>query len=66
MFFEPSPAAGKAVPRGLPELPSWSGPPAEETGAVPFGGIELTITELDGAAIVAAAERSARYWPETG
>jgi len=34
MFFEPSPAAEEAVPRGLPELPSWSGPPPEETGAV--------------------------------
>jgi hypothetical protein len=32
----------------------------------PFGGIGLTIIELDGAAIVAAAGRSARYWPETG
>ena len=32
----------------------------------PFGGIELTFTELDGAAIVAAASRSAYYWPETG
>jgi hypothetical protein len=31
----------------------------------PFGGIELTFTELDGAAIVAAASRSAHYWPET-
>jgi hypothetical protein len=29
----------------------------------PFGGIELAITELDGAAILAAAERSAYYWP---
>ena len=32
----------------------------------PFGGIELTITELDGAAIMAAAGRSAYYWPDTG
>jgi hypothetical protein len=31
----------------------------------PFGGIALTIAELDGAAIVAAASRSAHYWPET-
>lgn len=31
----------------------------------PFGGIELSIAELDGAAIVAAASRSAYYWPET-
>src|SRR5690242_14809875 len=28
----------------------------------PFGGIELTIIELDGAAIVAAAGQSAPYW----
>lgn len=32
----------------------------------PFGGIELTISELDGAAIVAAARQSGSYWPETG
>ncbi len=47
----------------------WPLPPAEPFEFAvewPFGGIELTITELDGAAIVAAAERSARYWPETG
>ena len=31
----------------------------------PFGGIELTIAELDGAAIMAAAGRSAYYWPDT-
>jgi hypothetical protein len=31
----------------------------------PFGGIELTIVELDGTNIVAAAGRSAPYWPET-
>ncbi len=30
----------------------------------PFGGIEPTFTELDGAAIVAAAARSERYWPD--
>jgi hypothetical protein len=34
MFFEPSPAAGEAAPRGLPVPPPWSGPPPEETGAV--------------------------------
>jgi hypothetical protein len=34
MFFEPSPAADGAAPRGLPEPPPWSGPPPEETGAV--------------------------------
>jgi len=30
----------------------------------PFGGIELTIAELDGVAIVAAAGRSEYYWPD--
>jgi hypothetical protein len=47
----------------------WPLPPAE-----PFefaaewllGGIELTIAGVDGAAIAAAATRSAYYWPETG
>ncbi len=46
----------------------WPLPPAEAFEFAvewPFGGIELTITELDGAAIVAAASRSACYWPET-
>ena len=32
----------------------------------PFGGIELTMAELDGAAIVAAAGRSGSYWPDSG
>ena len=32
----------------------------------PFGGIEETIIELDGAAIAAAASRSAPYWPGAG
>jgi len=47
----------------------WPLPPAEPFEFAvewPFGGIELTFTELDGAAIVAATGRSARYWPETG
>ena len=46
----------------------WPLPPAEAFEFAvewPFGGIELTITELDGAAIAAAASRSASYWPET-
>lgn len=50
------------------ELWLWPLPPAEALDFAvewPFGGIELTITELDGAAIVAAASRSARYWPES-
>ena len=47
----------------------WPLPPAEPFEFAvewPFGGIDLTFAELDGAAIVAAARRSARYWPETG
>lgn len=46
----------------------WPLPPAESFDFAtewPFGGIELTITDLDGAAIAAAAERSGRYWPGT-
>ena len=46
----------------------WPSPPAETFEFAvewPFGGIELTITELDGAAIVAAADRSTRYWPDS-
>jgi hypothetical protein len=46
----------------------WPLPPAEAFEFAvewPFGGIELTIAGLDGAAIGAAAGRSADYWPET-
>lgn len=46
----------------------WPLPPAEAFEFAvewPFGGIELTIIELDGAAIVAAAGRSVSYWTET-
>lgn len=46
----------------------WPLPPAEAFELAvewPIGGIELTIAELNGAAIVAAASRSADYWPET-
>jgi hypothetical protein len=45
----------------------WPLPPAEAFEFAvewPIGGIELTIASLDGAAIVAAAGRSAYYWPE--
>jgi hypothetical protein len=45
----------------------WPLPPAETFELAvewPLGGIELTITELDGAAITAAAGRSAHYWPD--
>lgn len=43
----------------------WPLPPAEPfefAAEWPFAGIDLTIVELDGAAIGAAAARSARYW----
>jgi len=46
----------------------WPLPPAEAFEFAvewPFGGVGLSIIELDGAAIVAAASRSASYWPET-
>jgi hypothetical protein len=46
----------------------WPLPPAETfefAAEWPFGGIELSIIELDGAAITAAASRPAYYWPET-
>ena len=46
----------------------WPSPPAEAFEFAvewPLGGIELTIAELDGAAVAAAATRSAYYWPET-
>jgi hypothetical protein len=46
----------------------WPLPPAESFEFAvewPFGGVGLTITELDGAAIVAAASRSGPYWPQT-
>ena len=44
----------------------WPLPPADPFEFAvewPFGGIDLTITELDGAAISAAAARSLDYWP---
>jgi hypothetical protein len=46
----------------------WPLPPAETfefAAEWPFGGIELSIIELDGSAITAAASRSAFYWPAT-
>ncbi|MGH3295446.1 MAG: hypothetical protein ACRDP7_26985 [Trebonia sp.] len=46
----------------------WPLPPTEAFEFAvewPFGGIGLTITELDGTAIAAAVSRSASYWPET-
>jgi hypothetical protein len=58
MFFEPWPA-GERRARGLPELPPWS-------VEWPFGGIELTMAEFDGAAILAAAGLSGYCWPDSG
>lgn len=45
----------------------WPLPPAETFEFAvewPLGGIDLTFTEVDGAAIVAAAPHSALYWPD--
>jgi hypothetical protein len=47
----------------------WPLPPAENFEFAvewPLGGIELTIVELDGAAIAAAAERSTEFWQDSG
>jgi hypothetical protein len=47
----------------------WPLPPAETfefAAEWPFGGVGLSIVEFDGAAIAAAAARSASYWPDTG
>ncbi|PRY34294.1 hypothetical protein [Umezawaea tangerina] len=44
----------------------WPLPPAaplEFAVEWPFGGIDLTIVELDGALVTGAAERSRPYWP---
>ncbi|MEV0613796.1 hypothetical protein AB0I81_10780 [Nonomuraea sp. NPDC050404] len=44
----------------------WPLPPQEPFELAvewPMGGIELSITEIDGAAIAAASERSTDYWP---
>jgi hypothetical protein len=46
----------------------WPLPPTESFEFAvewPLGGVELTIVELDGAAIASAADRSARYWPSS-
>ncbi|GAA4183935.1 hypothetical protein GCM10022252_12020 [Streptosporangium oxazolinicum] len=46
----------------------WPPPPREtfELGVEwPAGGVELSLTVLDGAAIVSAAERSVPYWPDS-
>ncbi|MFI7700406.1 hypothetical protein [Nonomuraea sp. NPDC049480] len=46
----------------------WPSPPREtfELGVEwPAGGIELSIVELDGAAIASAAQRSVPYWPDS-
>ncbi|MFC5832642.1 hypothetical protein [Nonomuraea insulae] len=54
---------------GNPVIPLWLWPlPPPETFELavewPAGGVELSIVELDGAAIVSAARRSAPYWPD--
>ncbi|GAA3798201.1 hypothetical protein GCM10022226_16960 [Sphaerisporangium flaviroseum] len=44
----------------------WPSPPRERFELAvewPVGGIELSIVELDGAAIVAAAQQAVPYWP---
>jgi hypothetical protein len=49
------------------ELWLWPSPPLESFELAvewPVGGIELSIAELDGAAIAAAARRAVAYWPE--
>jgi hypothetical protein len=45
----------------------WPSPPRERFELAvewPVGGIELSIVELDGAAIAAAAQQVVSYWPE--
>jgi hypothetical protein len=45
----------------------WPLPPPERIEFAvewPFGRIGLTLVEIDGAAIVSAAQRSAHYWPD--
>jgi hypothetical protein len=47
----------------------WPLPPSEKMEFAvewPFAGIDLTMAELEGSAIVSAAGRSMRYWPEAG
>jgi hypothetical protein len=58
--------AGETSLHGGVLLWLWPLPPAEPFELAvewPMGGIALTMVELDGADIVAAAERSADYWP---
>ncbi|GAA3703963.1 hypothetical protein GCM10022224_082000 [Nonomuraea antimicrobica] len=46
----------------------WPSPPRESFEFAvewPVGGIELSIVELDGAAIADAAQHAAPYWPES-
>jgi hypothetical protein len=59
---------GRELAFGAFGLWLWPLPPAEEFEFAvewPLGGIALAIIKLDGAPIVAAANRSASYWPET-
>ncbi|MFI6321587.1 hypothetical protein ACIBG8_28910 [Nonomuraea sp. NPDC050556] len=46
----------------------WPSPPRESFELAvewPVGGIQLSIVELDGAAIAAAAQQAVPYWPES-
>jgi hypothetical protein len=46
----------------------WPLPPPEKIEFAvewPFARIGLTMVDVDGAAIVSAAERSVRYWPDS-
>lgn len=46
----------------------WPSPPRESFERAvewPIGGVELSIVELDVAAIAAAAQLAAPYWPES-
>ncbi|MEU4232603.1 hypothetical protein AB0F17_50620 [Nonomuraea sp. NPDC026600] len=46
----------------------WPSPPRESFELAvewPVGGIELSIVELDGVAIAAAAQQAVPYWPES-
>jgi hypothetical protein len=70
LSWEPRSSGGRGRDVGFSRfgLWLWPLPPAEAFEFAvewPFGGIGESIIELDGAAIVAAASRSASYWPET-
>jgi len=64
MFFEPLPAGERARP-GAMSGPDWWDLTFEFAAERPAGGIGLSVVQFDGAAIAAAAARSAPYWPES-